>query len=221
MKKVTSLIMALVLCLSLSIPAFAADQESDAVVKEVTENLIQSEIQQQEEKVWCDLYRQLEAQNALGLMDAFKQILSSRIENQVRAKYNTALTVKKSNADNSYYFPNGGYVVYTSFNANVVDTYLIPKDAQDYLIDNSYTVGDIIEGVVSFIPGGQIVAVAALMQVITNNSAKRSIKAADGYAEVLAIVSGAESGTYVSGWNNHPYGTIPDVGTTVVDYCAA
>jgi len=81
---VLSLVLALILSLSLCTPAWAATQNSTN--RFITEKAIQSQIQQEEARILSSVYSQLKAQNALGLMDIYKEILIPQIEASVRSE---------------------------------------------------------------------------------------------------------------------------------------
>lgn len=213
-KKAISLVLVIALSMMMCVPAFAAEKRvgSNSVA---TESQIQAEIQQAEEKEWSELYRQLEEQNALGLMDAFKEALRPQIEAQVRSQYNTASNAGPYNVNSiSYYFPNGGYVAYTgSLDAHVVKTCLNPDDTLHYAWNGTNTLGDVFMNLLGYVPGLQIIGVAGTLQLILSIIEKNDVEAADYYAEILHIESGADSATVMSGWDNHPYCIIPDDST--------
>lgn len=79
-----ALFLAVSIAVVVGIPAYRA---SPAYQLKVLEAAIQAEIRAEEEKVFADVRRQLEAQGKLDMMETYEEILRPDIENGVRAKY--------------------------------------------------------------------------------------------------------------------------------------
>lgn len=79
-----ALFLAVSMAVVVGIPAYRA---SPAYQLKVLEAAIQAEIRAEEEKVFADVRRQLEAQGKLDMMATYEEILRPDIENGVRAKY--------------------------------------------------------------------------------------------------------------------------------------
>ena len=79
-----ALFLAVSIAVVVGIPAYRA---SPAYQLKVLEATIQAEIRAEEEKVFADVRRQLEAQGKLDMMETYEEILRPDIENGVRAKY--------------------------------------------------------------------------------------------------------------------------------------
>lgn len=79
-----ALFLAVSMAVVVGIPAYRA---SPAYQLKVLEATIQAEIRAEEEKVFADVRRQLEAQGKLDMMETYEEILRPDIENGVRAKY--------------------------------------------------------------------------------------------------------------------------------------
>lgn len=79
-----ALFLAVSMAVVVGIPAYRA---SPAYQLKVLEAAIQAEIRAEEEKVFADVRRQLEAQGKLDMMETYEEILRPDIENGVRAKY--------------------------------------------------------------------------------------------------------------------------------------
>ena len=83
MRKLSSVILSLALCFSLCAPAFAADNVTATPISEAT---IQAEIDLKTAEILESAYRQLEAQDALGLWDDCVEILQQDVAASVYAK---------------------------------------------------------------------------------------------------------------------------------------
>lgn len=209
-KKLTSLALALVMCLSLCVPAFASTK---------IERQIQAEIQQEEERIWANVYQQLEAQDALSLMETVQEALRPDIEANVRARYGVNVSTY---AATSYRFPNGGYVAYRStLGTNVIKMGLNQEDTKTLLIDNTYSVSGIFLALMGTMPAfGLWFGAIGVAQAVANYTAKKDIDAANGYSTVLYVeADDGDRGTVISGWysystlNIHDYERITGSGS--------
>lgn len=98
------------MCLSLCTSVFAAESNM--------QSQIEIEIQAEKERVFSEVYRQLEIQNAVSHMSIYEEILGPEIEMSVLAKHG----IGTYNAN--YSAPYGGVVTYTKYNCDVSITYL-------------------------------------------------------------------------------------------------
>lgn len=196
-KKLLSLALALVMSLSLCIPAFALETSSESKDTDPYAEL------------YADIYNQLEAQNALYLYDDFVQMLVPANDNYYPATRST------SNTSTSYDAPYGGVIHYFNDYTYQGDrgykectiVYMDKQDTKDYLADQYGNVGDLVGCVLGFVPGWipTVIGLASLSNVVTNIYSKKSIKAAGGYAKVSTIydsISGS-SPTVAVGWDNY------------------
>lgn len=71
-KRLTAIFLSLCMCLSLCTSTFAASSSM--------QSQIEAEIQSEKNRVFSEVYRQLEAQNALSHMAIYEEILGSEIE---------------------------------------------------------------------------------------------------------------------------------------------
>lgn len=198
-KRLWSVVLTLAMCMSLSVPAFATESE-------ISESQIMAEIQKMEEVVWADLYRQLEMQDALGLIDLFKAELRPEIEARVMSKYGKeSLSLATRATDMKYTFTNGGYVAYTSLNAYVLKTFYTPAQVDKYLKKDN-TIGDIFEALLGEIPNiGTFFDAFFAAKAILDDMGMKEIEEAGGYGMTMQIRGGTEDATYIYGWFDYPY----------------
>lgn len=128
-KRFTSLFLALAMVLGLSVPTLAAEME---------ETQIEAEIQTMEQEVYAEVYRQLEAQGGLHMMDTYKEILAPKIRAAVEAEHTPVgySTMATSNPWTQR-APKGGLVTYTMMgNVEVREDYM-DKDTTNLLLTNN------------------------------------------------------------------------------------
>lgn len=199
-KKMTALVLALAMMLSLTQGAFAAEPE------EITEEQIQAEIQARTEEVYNLVYAQLEAQNAVHMIDDFMEIFAPEIEFEIMQKYNQVVPYSV-NATQKYYFPHGGMVAYETLDGrHIVETYYTAADTANYILSvPSFRVYDLLLIIIGKIPKLDNVSIAmTLLDIFINELIKNEIRAADSYSQVIEIedpdlgfVSAAR------GWTSH------------------
>lgn len=229
-KKLVSFVLAAVMLMTAIVPAFAVDANASDVIRQ---QKIEAEIESEKDRIFTSVYEQLKEQDALGLMDIYVEILTPRIEATVYASY--GLESVATQASDAYFY-NGGTVGYTNFNADVLDTYFTAEQYRSYMNENS----DVLAGAKDFVTssavdyiikkynlslnyaaviGGWGVVFGMLMaaSVAVTESAKKSVNSADGYASIISVstAGGAEKGTTIIGWKNHPIVTVPDTAKNV------
>lgn len=210
-KRIVSIILALSLCMGLSVPAFAAD--SNQSIERVTSAQIEAEVQAEKERIFDSVYRQLEEQSALSMYDIYKAELSPMIETSVRARYNVENVTQGATPRtiSHHYFPYGGIVSYSSkvTGADVLTVYMDYDTTYHYILTGSFTALDVIETALSYVPViGNSFSLLSTVRTIANEVAKRDIAAAGGYGYILNItdpMSGIEP-SILLGWDNYPYG---------------
>jgi len=230
-KKLLSLALALVMSLSLCIPAWAATQNSTTEI--ITENTIQTQIQQEEARIFSSVYSQLKAQDALGLMDIYKEILIPEIEASVRSEYGPVVNSRSAvNSSSAYTYAlnRGGAIGYTStLGATVLNTYLTPSQYAEYAGDESIVPYDFflstaLAGIGKKIAGddeilaatiggwGTVYSLFCVLKTYVDAGARRSVARADFYALIIDVSAsgGPETGSVMIGWKTHSNATIPD-----------
>ena len=208
MRKVMSLILALVMIMSLTIPAYATDLAPDDM-----EAKIQREIEVAEERVWEDLYNQLAAQDALDGMEYFKEALRPEIEATVRAKYNN-VNLSSAVTTLQYNFPNGGMICYDgTLNTENIVLYMTREQTLEYYWETTkVTFADYVILVLGSIPGSFMLFISSIGNLILKDIAEKNLEETDLYARLLCISwgAGAEQACYAYGWDTYPYGYVYD-----------
>ena len=211
-KKLVSLLLALVMCMTLCIPAFANEAGLIESSRVSQEEQIRAEIQKREEAQFNNIYEQLKAQDALKFFDAYKRALRPGIEASVRAEFGEA----KVTRDTTYDCPHGAVLVYYDpvTRCNMSITYLNKDDTSAYVMDgaefSAETLVLAILGVAklpaSLAPFAYVLAAAS----IANSLSVSQIKKADGYAMIINAedpVEGSRAST-VGGWRDHTSVTV-------------
>ena len=145
-KKLTALVLALAMTVGLTQGAFAAEPG------EITEEQIQAEIQARTEEVYDLVYEQLEAQDAVDMIDSYMDIFIPSIEFEVMMKYNNGMIPYD---DRMCVFAYGGMVSFTkvSNGDEVVDTYLDAENSYAYILEeDTLKVGDVLTMIIGYIP---------------------------------------------------------------------
>lgn len=230
-RRFLSFLLALAMCLPLCVPAFAADLN---VSDELMEKRIQAEIQSEKERIFASVYEQLEAQDALSLMDIYVEILTPKIEASVLASYGVKTASTRAS---SYRFANGGTLGYNSISDSVVlDTYYTKDQYTAYCNANAdvedgsspisisnilswlYKHAKLSEDTRETINGwGAIFKVLVKAQGMVDDAAQDSVARAGGFANIISVsaAGGSETGTTVIGWKNQPMATLPPIATNV------
>lgn len=230
MKKIISVLLTMVMFTTFCIPIYAANINTPA---EVTEAKIAAEIQSEKERIFDSVYKQLEAQDAVGLMDIYIEILTPKIEAEVLSCYGVEMTSARST---TYTLSNGGAIGYDGISdAVVLDVYYTAEQYREY--QNAHT--DAAEGLKSFtIKGvfsylvealnikdmvssiskwGSIFDALVSLKSWSDELAQKNVNNADGYAEIINVsaAGGTETGSTVIGWDNHPKAVVPDIAKNV------
>ena len=163
-KRLCSFVLAAILLVA-SVPGASA---SNITTPEQMYALAENEIQATMEVVMNDVYQQLDAQDALVLLDLYRQILEPEIRADVMEKYGLSAVSTETtriSGQKTYSLPYGGVITYLSeFDdyapTEVVATYLDRDRAYDYIFlgkndtttDTDFVVGTIIQEAVGNIP---------------------------------------------------------------------
>lgn len=216
-KKFHAFVLAFILLVS-SIPHASA---SNITTVEQTYVLSESEIQATVDSTMVNVYHQLEAQDALVLLDIYRQIVEQEIRSSVMVK-DVGVTVKAipdaDSGERSYTLTNGGIVAYLSeFDdykpTEVVVTCMDRNRAYDYILEaNSCVIGDVARDALGYVPCiGGISSFLFSLETVANTSSLASVRNANGYAKIINTYS-REFGTSASvlmGWDTHPITTTP------------
>lgn len=218
-RKFLSLFTAMLIMFNLSVPAFAYG--IDVTQSEITiEKTIQAEIEQEEERIFASVYRQLEAQDALDMMGIYEEILAPRIEAQVRLKYGDSVSSNARFA--SYVMPNGGTLGYEqSAGVIVLDEFMTPEQYDDNIyssIENTVKVNTAIYFIDKYIKRkgldlslwGPAYSVLSSAASYADWTATRNVVNADFYAETIKVgmYGGTQESSVLVGWDRHPIATV-------------
>ena len=227
-KKLTALFLALVMCMTMSAPAFAVESTSVAAMEKAAH----------EDAIRAEIMRQLEAQDAVHLYDAFEAIFLPDETSQTYGTY--ANTVR-------YYAPDGGSTYftrpYTYRGENGTYTYLIhhlDAEATQLLLEDINSEMELIQ----FLDGlyglwGNITNPFSIptiqdmladagkeylikMKILALDFSADLIHEANDYARVVTV-EGSIDGSYATvaaGWEDYPYAVIDynDAENRVFDY---
>ncbi len=223
-KRLCSFVLAAILLVA-SVPGASA---SNITTPEQMYALAENEIQATMEVVMNDVYQQLDAQDALVLLDLYRQILEPEIRADVMEKYGLSAVSTETtriSGQKTYSLPYGGVITYLSeFDdyapTEVVATYLDRDRAYDYIFlgkndtttDTDFVVGTIIQEAVGNIPYVSGIAnILFFLESLADSSIKSSISSANGYAKVINTRSREfnTSASVVTGWSTHNTATTP------------
>lgn len=208
MKKLLSMVLSLAMVISVVSPAFAYDASANIAMD------IQNEIQAKTDLIMDDVYRQLEEQDALELLDVYKEILEPQIHCEVLTQHGVMPMSAKT-----YNLKNGGVITYlATFDeyqpTEVVVTCLDRDRAYDFILQQlSFSAGDIIEVILGHIPYvSDISDFLFNLDSYCGTAAITSITKSNGYAQVINTYSREfdTSASVVIGWSTHPSYTSPD-----------
>lgn len=195
MKKLISVVLVVVMCLSLCSTAFA-DNGNSTGLNVAIEQMVEKEM---------TLVREQNPNASEGILEEYRNYLISTLSN----------TLYVNQPSKRFKFEHGGIVEYTtsipsSGDYKVAVTLLTPEDASELFDDkDSFSVGDLIQYLLENYTGnwGTIFELffgaVAVLEAIT----KQDIADADGYAQIRYFYSYVynESITRVSGWHDHPF----------------
>lgn len=208
-KRFLSAVLAVILCVSLASPAFAAEIGHEGAVRQMAAREIESETA----RMLSSVAVQLEAQGQLDMLPIYEEILTAEIEARVAMKY--GISTSASSESVSLSFPNGGVVGYESaFHTYVVRTFMTPSLFYEYADENVYgdtsfdsEFGDLID---LFGPTVKAwiyaLSIPNAIRIIGNYVACNRILEAGGYAEVMVVsdASGIETSTSLLVWDDYP-----------------
>ena len=198
-KKLTALFLAVAMCMTMSAPAFAVESTSVAAMEKAAH----------EDAIRADIMRQLEAQDAVHLYDAFAAILLPDEDGAAQPRSTQAIRIEA---------PDGGYLYYTlpyTYRGEEgTYTYAIAhfdyEDSQALMtaIDHSLTTatflietyGAPIYSIVDAVAWGYF-----SLATIAHNVSAGLVQDADGYARVITVEASIDDtcATVVAGWETH------------------
>lgn len=190
MKKICSLLMAMVLCVSATVPVSVKAMETQAVIETPSETEMLAEIEAVKAEVFDSVFCQLEEQGMVSHLPIYMEVLAPQIELGIRLKYNSQSTYS-TNATATIAMPYGGMVAYYSALGNeVVSMYLGRNDADEY-IDKRHvgTMADIFLE----ITGIAIPSIAVTFRLLTaaqmamTTIGRNNVDRANGYGHIMKV----------------------------------
>lgn len=182
---------------------------------------IAAEIEQEKAILFEIVYRQLEQQNATGMMPLYEEILTSEIEKEVKDRYSQRSEDEIMGTTTT--LTKGGIVAYTtSAGAQVATTYLLNTQTGSYQVGTvfdavmSYLAGELMGLGKNWIPGINHVLFVyrALMLVHTVLSIvqwQNALGGANGFVRIMNVqdASGVEKSSAVLPWTNYKRAYVP------------
>ena len=160
------------------------------------------------------MYRQLEAQDGLHMVDTYMEIFAPRIRASVEAKYGvSAISPMAANATKTYNAPNGGKVHYVMVGLTEVDEYYLDYEGTRTLLNmkggqvSFWTVVQDAFGEVLAKTWQKAAAYSFTTMMIAMNSVpETAIKNCGGYASVTVTYDPTIPATYhvVLAWKTYP-----------------
>lgn len=175
---------------------------------------VNTDITKEKARVYADIMRQLEAQGQTALFEHFKEAIAPEIEAEIYAKYGIEPSAAKST---TYTLSNGGVVGYhNSIGGYVLSTYLTPSQFNKHIAEESTktTVGKIINAIIGYkapTGWGAIYSALCLINTIIRNAEVKNVLNNGGYGEIMNVsdISGANKGSTIMIWRNHPKAVVP------------
>lgn len=172
---------------------------------------INSEISREKAEIYMDVMEQLREQNAEDLFCHYKNEIDPMIEMDVYERNGIQLA---STSSKTYTLSNGGVVGYSnSIGGYVVKTCLTPSQFKKYVVNESkLKVGDVIEILLGFVPGwGTFFSSLFAINTIIKKAQINTVLEKGGYGTILNVsdISGANKGSSITVWSNHPKVVIP------------
>ena len=218
--------MAVILCVSLASPAFAAEigqVEYEAAVQQMAALEIESEM----DRLMGSIYSQLEAQDALGLYDEYELIIQPIVEKNIYAKYG----IEQASADSyTYDLPNGGAISYTGPGHTICLSYYLTPEQYDAFVENANDVGHgemMFNGSAELFfdwigkvapPWGAILKTFEILNMFVDVMAASDVIDADRYAIILNVsdMGGTEKASTLMGWHNYTTATLSQWSSDIV-----
>lgn len=184
---------------------------------------IEKQIALAKEKEYTELYKQLEEQNALNLIDQFIEALDPIIENEIMLENDCAVTPYSTTK--TYTASKGCVLGYkNSIGGYVLSTYVLPEIGNKYIISKkTFTIATIANMYLGLIPSwGTAFSALFSLKLLALSSQSDSVKEAGGYAQIMNIrdASGIENATYIRGWNTYPKVKLSTSGLSDIHYKA-
>ena len=203
---------AIMMCTAFVSSVWAAEA---TISNDSLQNAMQTEIDKEIKIAHDEIYRQLEAQDALVLLPVYEELIYTQIEEQISSEYG----ISPSTSRVSYHAPNGGMVTYLSPISGAQPTEvavvcLNESDSYDFLLENySFNLRNVLSTVIGYIPNlGSVTGIILDIAGICDSLAVTSIKNAGRCAKVVNTYS-REYGTkasVVTGWTDRFNIIIPD-----------
>lgn len=200
------------MCMGLAVPAVAVEPLKEEALAVEIENEIQTQI----DEIYNIVYKQLEAQDALNLIDSFMAIYEPAVRYSTMEEYGL-LDIASIHAEDElveYYFPHGGIFscTHTQLGSESTSLFLNRADTDKYILNsNSGTIYDIALEILGHVPVfGFLFETTAKVKSIYDAAAKFNISQADGYSWTLNVYDPAtdESGSVILGWKDYPMHTV-------------
>ena len=208
-KRFLSAVLAVILCVSLASPAFAAEIGHEGAVRQMAAREIESETA----RMLSGVAVQLEAQGQLDMLPIYEEILTAEIEARVAMKY--GISTPASSESISLSFPNGGAIGYDSaFYTSVLKVYMTKELFDEYAQDNVYVDAPLEIEVGNLVPllGANLaswfiaLSIPSTVKVIADLITCEEIYERGGYAEVMVVsdMAGIETSTSLLVWYDYP-----------------
>lgn len=220
MKKIFCLIFTLVLSFGSFGNVFAATPD----IKGSKSGDMESDIQNEIEIARKEIYRQLEEQDALILMEVYEDIIYPQIEKQIRAEYRGEVNPFIEERASYYYAPKGGMVTYltpiSGYKPTEVAVTCLDRDkSYDYFLNKySFSLSSVLSTILGYIPDlGDVSGMILDIKGIADSLAISNVKNADGCAQIINTYS-REWGTKASlltGWSDRYNIYVPSNATNV------
>lgn len=185
---------------------------------------MESDIKNEIEIARKEIYRQLEEQDALILMEVYEDIIYPQIEKQIRSEYRGKIHPLMDERASYYYAPKGGMVTYltpiSGYKPTEVAVTCLDRDkSYDYFLEkNSFSLSNIFSTKLGYIPNlGDVSGVLLDISGIADSLAISNVKAAGGCAQIINTYS-REWGTKASlltGWSDRYNIYVPSNATNV------
>ena len=212
-RKVTSMFLAMAMCVTMIGSAAAVEDTPSAHTTDSA--TIQEEIDARLDIIMDDVYLQLEAQDALVLLDVYEEYFLAEVTCEVMSEYGIEPYLE---GKITYTLENGGAISYLSSIPNaqpteVLVTCLERQRTLDYILDSySFSINTIIETILGGLGSiGDMSGPLLTMNSIVDSLALTSIDNANGYTKIVNTYS-REYGTTASvvrGWDDPPFVVTP------------
>lgn len=205
-----SAVLAVILCVSLASPAFAAEIGHEGAVRQMAAREIESETA----RMLSGVAVQLEAQGQLDMLPIYEEILTAEIEARVNSKYGLAPQAGIDYEIETFYFPNGGAVACEGpAQTKIVHFYLTPAQFLEYVYtDKEEVTLEVLLDLVTmdFKNILSLWQIPAKLKMIIDAYTCEEISNKGGEAEVMIVsnASGTEVSTSLLSWDDSPFASV-------------